>query len=305
MFYRRFIWFSWKENALIIPGKTMTDNLLSMAHGFDDQALSYDYDKVCDADIHATSAFLDARSWQDPDAPGRPYLHIVGKCVGLRGDLGDGVHGLAFDDENALDVDIFYEFSDKEISELVLKGLYHKGFKVPEIMTREDITINVPLACDLVTILPAQENDLPIVFADIKHKNSLVLNLQNSGYRFADYFEQIQLQPIEDKEEYIDEREFNEIATPEHVDEKERAEDIVETPVEEQLEPEQEELEGEYERIISEGLAAKEAEEEAQHEAEHEAEVSEEPAQESAPEPERSEVQSFDENPSFDEGFSY
>ena len=161
---------------MIIPGKTMTDNLLSMAHGFDDQALSYDYDKVCDADIHATSAFLDARSWQDPDSPGRPYLHIVGKCIGLRGELGDGVHGLAFNDENALDVDIFYEFSDKEISELVLKGLYHKGFKVPEIMTREDITINVPLACDLVTILPAHENDLPIVFADIKHRNSLVLN---------------------------------------------------------------------------------------------------------------------------------
>lgn len=294
---------------MIIPGKTMTDNLLSMAHGFDDQALSYDYDKICDADIHATSAFLDARSWQDPDSPGRPYLHIVGKCIGLRGELGDGVHGLAFNDENALDVDIFYEFSDKEISELVLKGLYHKGFKVPEIMTREDITINVPLACDLVTILPAHENDLPIVFADIKHRNSLVLNLQNSGYRFADYFEQVQLQPVEDKEEYIDEREFNEIETPEHEDEKHIEETVV-PEVEAEPEPEEVELEGEYERIMTEGLAEKEAAEaEAQNEPEisHEAESSDEQVTETAPEqePERVDVQTFNEYPSSDEGFSY
>lgn len=293
---------------MIIPGKTMTDNLLSMAHGFDDQALSYDYDKICDADIHATSAFLDARSWQDPDSPGRPYLHIVGKCIGLRGELGDGVHGLAFNDENALDVDIFYEFSDKEISELVLKGLYHKGFKVPEIMTREDITINVPLACDLVTVLPAHENDLPIVFADIKHRNSLVLNLQNSGYRFADYFEQVQLQPVEDKEEYIDEREFNEIETPEHEDE--IPEVVNEPEVEVEPEPEEVELEGEYERIMSDGLAAKEAAEaEAQNEPEisHETEGSDEQVTETAPEqePERVDVQPFNEYPSSDEGFSY
>lgn len=294
---------------MIIPGKTMTDNLLSMAHGFDDQALSYDYDKVCDADIHATSAFLDARSWQDPDSPGRPYLHIVGKCIGLRGELGDGVHGLAFNDENALAVDIFYEFSDKEISELVLKGLYHKGFKVPEIMTREDITINVPLACDLVTVLPAHENDLPIVFADIKHRNSLVLNLQNSGYRFADYFEQVQLQPVEDKEDYIDEREFNEIETPEHEDEK-HIEEIVVPEVEAESEPEEVELEGEYERIMSDGLAAKEAAEaEAQNEPEvsHEAENSEEQVTETTheQEPERVGVQPFNEYPSSDEGLSY
>ena len=294
---------------MIIPGKTMTDNLLSMAHGFDDQALSYDYDKVCDADIHATSAFLDARSWQDPDSPGRPYLHIVGKCIGLRGELGDGVHGLAFNDENALAVDIFYEFSDKEISELVLKGLYHKGFKVPEIMTREDITINVPLACDLVTVLPAHENDLPIVFADIKHRNSLVLNLQNSGYRFADYFEQVQLQPVEDKEDYIDEREFNEIETPEHEDEK-HIEEIVVPEVEAESEPEEVELEGEYERIMSDGLAAKEAAEaEAQNEPEvsHEAENSEEQVTETTheQEPERVDVQPFNEYPSSDEGLSY
>lgn len=293
---------------MIIPGKTMTDNLLSMAHGFDDQALSYDYDKICDADIHATSAFLDARSWQDPDSPGRPYLHIVGKCIGLRGELGDGVHGLAFNDENALDVDIFYEFSDKEISELVLKGLYHKGFKVPEIMTREDITINVPLACDLVTILPAHENDLPIVFADIKHRNSLVLNLQNSGYRFADYFEQVQLQPVEDKEEYIDEREFNEIETPEHEDE--ILEVVDERDVEVEPEPEEVELEGEYERIMTEGLADKEAAEaEAQNEPEisHEAEGSDEQVTDTTPEqePERFDVQPFNEYPSSDEGFSY
>lgn len=294
---------------MIIPGKTMTDNLLSMAHGFDDQALSYDYDKICDADIHATSAFLDARSWQDPDSPGRPYLHIVGKCIGLRGELGDGVHGLAFNDENALDVDIFYEFSDKEISELVLKGLYHNGFKVPEIMTREDITINVPLACDLVTVLPAHENDLPIVFADIKHRNSLVLNLQNSGYRFADYFEQVQLQPVEDKEEYIDEREFNEIETPEHEDEKHIEETVV-PEVEAESEPEEVELEGEYERIMTEGLAEKEAAEaEAQNESEisHEAEDSEEQVTETTPEqePARVDVQPFNEYPSSDEGFSY
>lgn len=291
---------------MIIPGKTMTDNLLSMAHGFDDQALSYDYNKICDADIHATSVFLDARSWQDPDSPGRPYMHIVGKCIGLRGELGDGVHGLAFNDENALDVDIFYEFSDKEISELVLKGLYHKGFKVPEIMTREDITINVPLACDLVTVLPAHENDLPIVFADIKHRNSLVLNLQNSGYRFADYFEQVQLQPVEDKEEYIDEREFNEIETLEHEDE---IPEVVDEPeVEVEPEPEEVELEGEYERIMSDGLAAKEAAEaEAQNEPEHESENSEEQVTEpvNEQEPERVDVQSFNEYPSSDEGFSY
>lgn len=294
---------------MIIPGKTMTDNLLSMAHGFDDQALSYDYDKICDADIHATSAFLDARSWQDPDSPGRPYLHIVGKCIGLRGELGDGVHGLAFNDENALDVDIFYEFSDKEISELVLKGLYHKGFKVPEIMTREDITINVPLACDLVTVLPAHENDLPIIFADIKHRNSLVLNLQNSGYRFADYFEQVQLQPVEDKEEYIDEREFNEIETPEHEDEKHIEETVV-PEVDAEPEPEEVELEGEYDRIMTEGLAEKEAAEaEAQNEPEisHEAEGSDEQVTEPAyeQEPERVEVEPFNEYPSFDDGFSY
>lgn len=292
---------------MIIPGKTMTDNLLSMAHGFDDQALSYDYDKICDADIHATSAFLDARSWQDSDSPGRPYLHIVGKCIGLRGELGDGVHGLVFNDENALDVDIFYEFSDKEISELVLKGLYHKGFKVPEIMTREDITINVPLACDLVTVLPAYENDLPIIFADIKHRNSLVLNLQNSGYRFADYFEQVQLQPVEDKEEYIDEREFNEIETPEHEDEQ-KVEETVEPETEVDDAPEQEELNNEYERIMTVGLAEKEAAEaEAQNEPEisHEAEGSDEQVTTHEQEPERVDVQPFNEYPSSDEGFSY
>lgn len=283
----------------------MTDNLLSMAHGFDDQALSYDYDKVCDADIHATSAFLDARSWQDPEAPGRPYLHIVGKCIGLRGDLGDGVHGLAFNDENALDVDIFYEFSDKEISELVLKGLYHKGFKVPEIMTREDITINVPLACDLVTILPANENDLPIMFADIKHRNSLVLNLQNSGYRFADYFEQVQLQPVEDKEEYIDEREFNEIDTPAHEDEQEVEveQTAPETETQAEVEGEQAELDSEYERIMTEGLAAKEVEAEAQHEAEQTVETVE--PQTETQEPERVDAPSFDEYTQSDDEFNY
>ena len=119
--------------------------------------------------------------------------------------------------------------------------------------------------------------------------------------------EQVQLQPVEDKEEYIDEREFNEIETPEHEGEQ-KVEETVEPETEVEDAPEQEELASEYDRIMTEGLAEKEAAEaEAQNEPEHEAEGSDEQVTEptNEQEPERVDVQPFNEYPSSDEGFSY
>lgn len=138
--------------------------------------------------INTETAFLAFRSPWDRDYPNRPYLHILGSLQQLNGTLPYDITGI-YTQHNTTRVDAFYEFTNDQLSDLVKKGLYERGFEVPEQIKESQLEVDVN--CDFKIIKPdkARDVDFPIVFAQVNNLRNLQLTQENSGYDLAEYFE--------------------------------------------------------------------------------------------------------------------
>lgn len=172
-----------------IPGKTMDDHLADVAQRLPADNVSLLRDVDCEADVVTTEAMLHFRSDTDPTYPNRPYLRFLGEARALRGDLSHGVREIEFQERSGIPVDVFYEFTDEEISDMALKGLFNKGFETPDIF-KENL-VEIPVKANLAIVEPYVTEGVPIIFADIEGRKEIQISEQTCGYRFGDYFEAI------------------------------------------------------------------------------------------------------------------
>ena len=148
-------------------------------------------DFSCTAHMQAEDVFLDYRPKTDEKYPNRPYLLLRGSCTKLTGDLPYEVTELDLDAENSSDIEILYEFSDEELSDLCSKGLFNRDFKVPDKFYSLDYTMDVN--CDFKAFQTTNEKgeNIPIIIYHINDSISREYSQNDFGESFAEYFESI------------------------------------------------------------------------------------------------------------------
>lgn len=140
------------------------------------------------ATIVTDSAFMAFRSPWDRDYPNRPYLHLMGQLRALKGTLPYGVNDAVYDKKGPR-VDMFYEFTNDQLANLVKKGLYEKGFEVPDLIKNAELEL--PVSCNVAVVKPNSEVQFPLVFAHVDGLRDMTLTNQNSGYNLETYFENV------------------------------------------------------------------------------------------------------------------
>lgn len=118
----------------------------------------------------------------------RPYLHLRGELTQAvpAVELPYGVSELALRRGSGLEVDAFYDFSPRQLAELVEKGYFTDQFRVPEEMS--GIPWELPGAADFLVVAPEFSDQPPLVFMHLHEQNALELDEENSGYDLAAYF---------------------------------------------------------------------------------------------------------------------
>ena len=180
--------FSVAVRGMRTPGQTVDSPDFGAVRGISSQDREEVKDLPCYGDITVTNAYMAANSWYDRDNPGRPYMHLVGECDSIRGDMPYGVSELTFENSKGIPVDFIYEFTNDELANLVQKGLYSRGFACPDILYQS--VMEMPITCDLTVVRPQMSGDIPIIFADIKNKDHILTNSEQSQYDITSYFEE-------------------------------------------------------------------------------------------------------------------
>lgn len=217
-----------------LPEKTMDNHLAEVAQRLPADIVTVLRDIECVADVFTSGAILHFKSGTDSDYPHRPYLHFIGECRRLTGDLSNGVKELEFKEQKGIPVDMFYEFSNQEIAEMALKGLFNQGFECPDIFI--DNMIEVPVRTTLCVVATSQPEDVPIIFADIVDRKGVDITEATCGYRFGDYFEATNVDSLyihdQDEPMMFDTWEVEKYFEPEEELSVEEIQPIVETSVE-------------------------------------------------------------------------
>lgn len=119
----------------------------------------------------------------------RPMLHLVGELRSLIPDepLPYGVDVITFDTGTGPIIDAFYEFDDEQLMQLVSKGYFTEGFQPPGNLV--GIPWTLPVSIDASIIVPEYMDDAPVVFIEVHGQTELALDMENSGYDVAAYFE--------------------------------------------------------------------------------------------------------------------
>lgn len=172
-----------------ILGKTMHDHLANVAKTLPDGRVTMVNDMECLANIKTTQAFVEYRGDMDKEAPNRPYLHFMGECNVLRGNFPEGPTEIHFEDGKGIDVNLYYEFDNSELIDLISKGwLYNPDAKCPDIFYGTTLE-EIPVVCEGRKVEPQVEGGTPIYFLDIKDASVLETDGAHSGYRMGDYFD--------------------------------------------------------------------------------------------------------------------
>lgn len=170
-----------------IYGSNMGDSLLQMIYRLPKERIIKKEGIPCIANVDVTSAFLAYRDPYDAHGACRPYMQISGKCSSLSGIMPLDVTELDFDNNNCMRVTYCYEFSDDELAEMTLKGLFRPNFKVPDVIY--DNILELPVVCDFRAVVP-EKGEHPILFANITNRHNMVIDTESCGYRFGEYFKE-------------------------------------------------------------------------------------------------------------------
>ena len=147
-------------------------------------------DVECEAVVHVDQAYL---GHHGPEQNYRPYLRLAGEMRSLvpAERLPGDVHELAARPTLGPTFDVFYEFTDDQLGEMVKKGYFSRDFNVPPMVS--NTTYELPVTASVLVLEPydREAGDVPLVFVDVHNKNSLVLDLESSGYDLQEYFESV------------------------------------------------------------------------------------------------------------------
>ena len=123
-----------------------------------------------------------------PEENYRPYLHLRGELTEAQPTvaLPYGVTDLALRRGSGVRVDAFYDFSQRQLVDLVSKGYFSKAFEVPEGMA--GIPWPLPGHADFVILAPQTMADAPVTFMGLHQDTGLELDEQSSGYDLSEYF---------------------------------------------------------------------------------------------------------------------
>lgn len=143
-----------------------------------------------EAVVEVYAATIGSRTWLDPKAPGRPYLLLSGFVRNIDGDFISDIKSMKFDDLNKIPVEIWYEFDNDQLADLVKKGLYELNFEIPKIIMNDyEVAVNL----DLMVLKSTLDKETPIIFADIQDKYNIEMTKENSGYDLVEYFEKVKI----------------------------------------------------------------------------------------------------------------
>lgn len=235
-----------------IPGKTMDDHLADVARQLPHGSFVDMQDVECNASIYPSQVFLAFRNGFDRDNPHRPYMHIVGECRGLRKSDDTPFYGdvdeLSFGEDKGIPVDIFYDFTDAELSHMVGLGMYRRGFECPGIIRESEL--EMPVYCEIRAVEPQAEDDVPVLFANIEDRHTIEVNAENCGYTFGDYFEQAQAPDDDFNDAFDDFGDYDELAREDLFgDDEHYREDETEQKHTRELTPQELAMEQHYENI--------------------------------------------------------
>ncbi|MET0885698.1 MAG: hypothetical protein ABWX92_04535 [Mycetocola sp.] len=123
-----------------------------------------------------------------PESNYRPYLHLRGELTEAKPivELPYGVTELAMRSGGGLNVDAFYDFNPRQLSDLVSKGYFTEQFQVPNEMS--GIPWTLPGKADFLIVAPELSDQPPVVFMNVHDQSQLELNETNSGYELSSYF---------------------------------------------------------------------------------------------------------------------
>ena len=169
-----------------VPAVLMTDHLGEVASSLDASESIVVENLPVMGDVSTSAAYLEYRAATDPEAPHRPYLHIIGQVDEVRGGFPHGVTTATV--TNGVPVDIFYEFTDKELADMTLKGMYRRGFEAPVELLRYPM-VDLPMACNVQAFMEEQSG-IPIMFIEIVDAHDMVMDRASSGYTLGDYFKE-------------------------------------------------------------------------------------------------------------------
>lgn len=118
----------------------------------------------------------------------RPYLHISGELRGVRPAEGlpHGIREVVFPPDGGESIDAYYEFSDVQLAQLAQKGYFTEEFEAPDHLT--GFEWDLPANVDVVALAPDRDEDVPVVFVNVRDSGSLVITEETSGYELTDYF---------------------------------------------------------------------------------------------------------------------
>ena len=140
-------------------------------------------DVSVEGEVYVSEAYIDYHSREDSY---RPYLRLMGHVNAIQGDMGD-VQKVVFNDDPNLpnprlapQVSFEYEFSNDELADLSEKGLFDRGFEVPEIFHGN--ILQLPMECTLSVVKPLNQEDSPIMFVGVKEPYNISTSALASGY---------------------------------------------------------------------------------------------------------------------------
>jgi hypothetical protein len=127
----------------------------------------------------------------------RPYLHMRGEMTDAAPvvELPFGVTALAMRRGAGLNVDVFYDFNPRQLSDLVSKGYFTEDFQVPAEMS--GIPWTVPGKADFLIVAPEFSDQPPVVFMSVHDQSELELDENNSGYDLSAYFPDYSVEALE------------------------------------------------------------------------------------------------------------
>ncbi len=169
-----------------VPAVLMTDHLGEVASSLDASESIIVEDLEVMGDVFTSAAYLEYRAATDREAPHRPYLHIIGQVNEVRGDFPHGVTTATV--AAGVPVDIFYEFTDKELADMTMKGMYRPGFEAPAELLRYPM-VDLPMRCNVQAFFEEQSG-IPILFVEIVDAHDMVMDRESSGYTLGDYFKE-------------------------------------------------------------------------------------------------------------------
>lgn len=196
------------------PGKRLDDHLVQVARQRTDLPVVNFNNIQCECVVHSSQVFMDFGPRSKKHAP---YLHLLGEVREVRfpetmRSHMYGVDALTFAEGTGLQTDIFYQFSQDELADMVKKGYFDPNFEIPDILRDNDFEL--PMDCNMTMIEPQRENDPPIVFVGLTNPRNVEFTAETSGYELGSYFEPIKTPSVAQSElsvgNELDDAEFHE-----------------------------------------------------------------------------------------------